>query len=537
MEDRHAVTGTRFVCVGFLVAAMIGGVFHLGGAAAADMQSPMGVFDVRNYGAVGDGVTLDTKAIQTAVDHCAHARGGRVCLHGGTFLSGTIYLKSNVTLYIEAGAVLLGSTNLQDYPATVPAYRSYTDNYVEQSLIYAEKAENVSIMGRGVIDGQGASFKGLPWKQRPYIIRFVECNNVMTKDVTIRNSPMWVQHYLACEDVTIDGISVHSKVNANNDGINIDSCDKVRISNCEINSGDDAIVLKSTSDRVCSNVTVTNCVLSTYCNALKLGTESNGGFENIAISNCTIYDTNLAGIALELVDGGTFDRVAVSNVSMKNVGCAVFIRLGNRARPFKKDMQKPGMGSMRNIIISNVQATGVNSTGCSITGLPGFPVENVTIENVRIRSKGGGAQKLATRRVPEQPDKYPEYKMFGALPAYGFYVRHAKNVTFHQMELEFEKDDHRPALVFDDVSDVDILGLDAETTPSAHAMIWFKQVDGALLHGCRPRTKATTFLRVDGEQSRNISLMDNDLSNVTQVVERGKGVRRSVVYLGNNRVK
>jgi polygalacturonase len=391
-------------------------------------------------------------------------------------------------------------------------------------------------MGRGVIDGQGASFEG-EYKVRPYILRMIECSDVTVKDITYRNSPMWVQHYLACEDVTIDGISVHSKVNSNNDGINIDSCSKVRISNCEINSGDDAIVLKSTSNRVCNNVTVTNCVLSTNCNALKLGTESNGGFENITINNCTIYDTRLAGIALELVDGGTFDRVTVSNIVMKNVGAAIFVRLGNRARPFKKDMAKPGMGSMRNIIISNVQAVGVDRTGCSITGLPGFPVENVTVENVRIRFRGGGTKNAAGRKVPELPEAYPEYKMFGILPAYGFYVRHAKNVRFHHIDLGFEEDDERPALVCDDVTDLDIQDLDAESTPSAEALIWLKQVDGAFIHGCRPRDTVTTFVRVEGEGSNDISLMNNDVSGVGHVLEKGEGVGDNAVYIRNNRTK
>jgi len=524
----------RPVCIGLLIAAIVGGMCH--SAVAADTQCRGGTFDVHDYGAVGDGTTLDTKAIQAAVDDCMQAGGGKVYVHNGTFLSGTIYLKSNVTLYLESGAVLLGSTDLEDYPATVPAFRSYTDNYTEKSLIYAEKAENVSIMGRGVIDGQGASFKG-EYKVRPYILRMIECSDVTVKDITYRNSPMWVQHYLACDDVTIDGISVHSKVNSNNDGINIDSCSKVRISDCEINSGDDAIVLKSTSDRVCNNVTVTNCVLSTNCNALKLGTESNGGFENITIDNCTVYDTRLAGIALELVDGGTFDRVTVSNINMKNVGGAIFVRLGNRARPFKKDMQKPGMGSMRNIIVSNVQAVGADMTGCSITGLPGFAVENVTVENVRIRFRGGGSRSHATREIPEVPEAYPEYKMFGILPAYGFYVRHAKNVRFNHIDLGFEEADERPAFVCDDVTDLDILDLDAEGTPSAHALIWLKQVDGAFIHGCRPRATVTTFVRVDGDSSNDITLMNNDVSRVARVLEKGESVGENAVYIRNNRTR
>lgn len=550
MKGESGIIRVRFICIGFLIGVMSVCTAERIALAAAKGQLARGLFDVRDYGAVGDGKTLNTKAIQAAIDACARAGGGKVYFCNGRFLSGTIYLKSNVTLYIEAGAVLLGSKNLKDYPVTVAAYRSYTDNYTNKSLIYAEKAKNISIMGRGTIDGQGASFKG-PYKVRPYMIRIIECKNVMVKDVAIINSPMWVQHYLACEDVTIDGITVHSRVNGNNDGIDIDCCDKVRISNCEISSGDDAIVLKSTSDRVCKNVTITNCVLSSHCNAFKCGTESNGGFQNITLSNCVIYDTRLAGIALELVDGGRFDRVVVSNINMINVRGGIFVRLGNRARPYLsigpggsrgtftplKGAKLPGMGSMRNIIISSIQAVGVGPIGCSITGLPGHPVENVTLENIRINYQGGGSREDTYRQIPENEKKYPEHSMFGTLPAYGFYVRHAKNVRFHHIDLEFEKQDHRPAMVFDDVKDLEIFDFDAESTTSTNALIWLKQVRGAFIHGCSPRNPVTTFVRVDGNESDDITLMNNNMSKVKRILERGKQTKENAIYLDNNRTR
>jgi polygalacturonase len=368
-----------------------------------------------------------------------------------------VYLKSNVSLYLERGAVLLGSKNLEDYPVTIAQYRSYTDNYTERSLLYGENLENVGLEGAGTIDGQGAAFKG-PYKVRPYMIRMIGCRNVTTSGLTLRNSPMWVQHYLACDNVYVCGLTVSSRVNANNDGINIDSCDRVRIADCDISSGDDAIVLKSTSARVCRNVTVANCVLSTLCNALKLGTESNGGFEDIAISNCVVYDTRLAGIALEMVDGGVLDRVTVTNVTMNKVGAPVFVRLGNRARPFQEKMAKPGMGRLRNVIISNVQASGGGKAGCSITGLPKHLVEHITLENIRLWFEGGGTREDARRPVPEVPDKYPEYSMFGVLPAYGFYCRHARKMTFHNVEVYAPKEEERLPLVTDDVEDLTVSG-------------------------------------------------------------------------------
>ena len=311
----------------------------------ADAAPPAGLYDVRAFGAVGDGAALDTQAIQKAIDACAEAGGGKVYLQGGTFLSGTIRLKSNVTLYVEAGATLLGSTNIADYPDITPRivylYRARFTKY----LIYAEQAENIAIAGRGSIDGQGRHFPAQPGddKGRPYILRFSECKNVRVENVTFRDSARWLSHYLACENVTINGISIHSKIRENRDGIDIDSCRNVRISDCSIDTGDDAIVLKATTDRPCQQVLITNCVLSSLASALKLGTESNGGFEDVAITNCTIHDTGYSGIAVEMVDGGILDRVTISNITMKNVKVPIFVRLGDRARSIP-DLPPPGMG-------------------------------------------------------------------------------------------------------------------------------------------------------------------------------------------------
>jgi len=318
---------------------------------------------------------------------------------------------------------------------------------------------------------------------RPYIIRFIQCRNVTVKDVTIRNSPMWVQHYLACDDVHISGITVRSVVNANNDGINIDSCHRVIISDCNIRSGDDAIVLKSTSARPCRNVAVSNCVLSSRCNALKMGTESNGGFENIVITGCSIYDTRLAGVALEIVDGGVMDRVVVSNITMNKIGAPIFLRLGNRARPFKKDMTKPGIGIMRNIMISNIEATGANATGCAISGLPEAKIENVTLSNLRLSFAGGGTKEDAGRAVPEKPEAYPEYSMFGRLPAYGLYFRHVKGLKLLNVQLQLAKSDQRHGLILKDVEDALIDGLDGQRSPETDSIVRMTDVKNVFIRG------------------------------------------------------
>ncbi|UCG57521.1 MAG: glycoside hydrolase family 28 protein [Phycisphaerales bacterium] len=485
-------------------------------------------YDVRDYGAIADGKSLCTKSIQRAIEQCAKDGGGTVYLPPGTFLSGTLFMKSGVTLRLDAGCTLLGSRDLQDYPETVPAFRSYTDNYTDKSLIYGEDLENISIIGTGTIDGQGRFFKG-PYKVRPYMMRFIRCRNVVVKDVTIKNSPMWVQHYLACDDVRITGITVKSRVNHNNDGIDIDSCHRVVISDCNIDSGDDAIVLKSTSARVCRDVVVNNCVLSSQCNALKMGTESNGGFENIVLTGCLIYDTGLAGVALEIVDGGTMDRIVVSDMTMNKVGAPIFLRLGNRARPFKKEMERPGIGTLRNVTIANVEATGANPTGCAISGLPQAKIQGLTLGNLRLSFAGGGTKQDAARDVPENADRYPEYSMFGKLPAYGLYCRHVKGIRLANVQLHLEKSDMRHAVVFDDVKDAVIDQLDAASSAGACSTIRLTDVQGALIRGCRPKKGTDVFLKLEGAQSRRVCLVGNDLSGVAKIVETGPDVARTAL--------
>jgi polygalacturonase len=443
--------------------------------AAGSAMAAEELHDVRDYGAKPDGKTLCTTSIQEAIDACSRAGGGTVYLPPGTFLSGTIYFKTGVTLRLAAGSTLLGSTDLKDYPPTVQTFRSYTDNYTDKSLIYGKNVENIAITGLGTINGQGASFEG-PYKVRPYMIRFIQCRNVTVKDVTIKDSPMWVQHYLACDDVRITGITVRSLVNHNNDGIDIDSCRRVVISDCNINSGDDAIVLKSTSAQVCRDVAISNCILSSRCNALKMGTESNGGFQNIVITGCSIYETRLAGMALEIVDGGIMDRVVVSNITMNKVGTPIFMRLGNRARSFKTNMETPNIGVMRNITISNIEATGANPTGCAISGLPEAAIENVTLSNVRLSFEGGGTKADAEREIPEKAADYPEYSMFGRLSAYGLYCRHIKGLKLFNVQLQLEKPDQRHAVVFDDVEDALIDYLDAPLSPDAGTMVHLTDV-------------------------------------------------------------
>ncbi len=495
-----------------------------------------GQYNILDYGAVGDSQFLNTRAIQTAIDACTKSGGGTVLVPAGTWLTGTLLLKDNVSLFLESGATLLGSPYLRDYPLTIPAIRSYTDNYTNKSLIYAEYAENISILGQGTINGQGELFTG-DYKTRPYLIRMIGCSNVTVKNISLLHSPMWVQHYLECDHVLIDGITVRSLKEQNNDGIDIDSCHFVRIANCDIDSGDDAIVLKSTTNRICRDVVVTNCILKSQASALKCGTESNGGFENITIDNCVVRDTRRSGIALEMVDGGIMDRVTVSNIIVENSGSAIFVRLANRARPINaergrsyNDLKRPGMGTMRNIMISNVQATGIDSIGSSITGQPGHPIENIMLENIRIQYNGGGTREHAARDVGEYPESYPEYdRLGGPLPAYGFYCRHVNNLKLENIEVTFAQDDERPALVCDDVKQLKVLDYNAKLLRNVNAMIYFKNVQDAYVSDCSSFTSVQHLIWVKGEHTRRIVIDEKNPWKVNKILEMDSNVSKKEI--------
>jgi len=382
------------------------------------------------------------------------------------------------------------------------------------------------LLGRGTINGQGAADLGRPDHERPFLLRLISCRDVHVTDLTLRDSPSWVQHYLACDNVLLRGLKVHSRANHNNDGIDIDCCQKVFVSDCEIIAEDDAICLKSSVDRPCRDITIANCVVSSLCNGLKMGTGSVGGFQNIAITNCAIYDTTLSGIALEIVDGGLLENVVISNIVMRDVRSAIFLRLGNRANPAYEGAPRPGLGTFRNVVINNVQAHGVDKVGCAISGIPERAIENVTLSNICLRFQGGANFSDAGRNVPERPEVYPEYNMFGMLPAYGFYCRHVRNVRILNTQVGVERQDLRPALVCDDVEGLRLS--DFETSNSS-PVLRLRNTRNAWIESNRAPKDNDVYLRLEGKQTRNICLGANDLRNAKKPVELAPEVAADAV--------
>jgi polygalacturonase len=431
------------------------------------------------FGIYSDGVTLNTRSIQFAIDYIHQQGGGRLVFDVGRFLTGSIHLKSNVTIHLLEGAVLLGTLNPLDY-----------DRKGLTALILCHNQENVAITGIGVIDGQGRQVarnvvelvhKGIIKDAfrndrpevpiRPMLIYFRECKNVLIKNVTMRNAAAWVQTYDQCKNLKVDSITVDSRAFWNNDGIDIVDCDSVAITNSYIDSDDDAVCLKShdSTGAFCQNVLVRNCTLRSSANAIKFGTASLGGFKNIKLINIRVFDTYRSAIALEAVDGGFLENVEADSLYVTNTGHAIFLRIGERRKGEK--------GRLENIRIKNViveiAATKPDagyeyegpiedmprnvSPPIVIAGLPDNIIKNVSFNNIEIRHPGGGNPEFAKvslnelDKIPEIPTSYPEFSKFVELPAWGIYIRHAREIEFNNLKISCNKKDYRTAVVLDDV--------------------------------------------------------------------------------------
>lgn len=424
------------------------------------------VHNILDYGAVSDTTRLSTEHVQQAIDACSQAGGGTVLVPAGDFKIGSIFLKSRVTLHLENGATLYGSTDIKDYKPVTTDYVSLRTNTPTIQLIYADKADHVAITGQGTIDGRGKAFPKLSWNDegitRPHLLRFIQCSDVTLNGVTLKNSGCWMQHFLACDRVRIDGITVFNRNNYNNDALDLDGCHDVTVSNMFADSDDDAITLKSTSPRLCEDITISNCVVSSHCNAIKLGTETNGGFRNINIRGIVVkpsadqssqyfgYPGGIghSAISLEIVDGGTMRNVNIADITITGTESPIFIRLADRARPYSPEHPVEGVGSISGVVLHDIMIDGAGPTGCSITGLEGHPVTDILLHDITIRQAGG--QKKIAAPADEKRAEYPESTMWGILPATGFWLNHTRDITFRNVKVHTEAPDERPAYVATD---------------------------------------------------------------------------------------
>lgn len=477
-------------------------------AGPAKTQPGMGMSSVRTFGATGDGKTLDTPAINKAIEETAASGGGTVFFPSGTYLCYSIHLKSSVALYLDAGTVIVGAgvppegTTSGGYdPAGPPQpwekFQDFGHNHWRNSLIWGEDLHDVSILGPGMIWGKGLS-RGeqneLPRAESPGVgnkaIALKNCRNVTLRNFSILQGGHFAILLTGADNVIIDGL----RIDTNRDGMDIDCCKNVRVSNCTVNSPwDDAICPKSSfalgQARVTENVTISNCYVTGIYDygalldgtfkrmsyplnsrppvgRIKCGTESNGGFKNIAISNC-IFES-CRGLALETVDGAQIEDIAVTNITMRGVvHSPLFLRLGARMR----GPQEMVPGTLKRVLMSNIVSSGAVAEYPSIiSGIPGSYIEDIKIADMYLQEFGGGTKEWAALDPPEKENSYPEATMFGTLPARGFFVRHARNLEFSNIEVASEKPDERPAFWMRDVEGVDLFRVKAGKNTLGYAL-------------------------------------------------------------------
>ncbi|MGY4385746.1 polygalacturonase [Pedobacter sp. UYP24] len=488
-------------------------------ASPASAQAP--VYNVKKYGAKGDGKNLDTKAIEKAIGAAAKVGGGTVYFPAGNYLSVTIHLKSNIGLYLDQGATIVAATTSETVKYDLPEksdndlYQDFGHSHFNNSLIVGVNLHDISITGPGRISGKGGLIRDDQEKKNDgYANKAISlklCRNVILKDFTVFYGGWYAFLLTAVDNATIDNI----KMDTNRDGIDLVSSKNVRISNCSINApGDDAIVLKSdyalNYPRATENVTITNCQVSGYnegtfldgtyqkngrkdpSGRIKLGTESNGGFKNITITNCT-FD-HCRGLALETVDGAVLEDITISNLTMRDIlNAPIFVRLGARMRGPKDSPYS----QLRRVMISNIIASEVTGEQAAIiSGIPGHDIEDLTLDNIHIYFKGGGTKAQAKREVPALIDSYPDPNRWGITPAYGFFIRNVKDLKMSNVEVSFMKEDLRPAFILDNVDGADFQHVRAQ------------KADGV------PMFMLT--------QVKKFNLFNNDKIPNTQLIEVGK---------------
>lgn len=420
-------------------------------------------FDIRDFGAKGDAVTLNTKAFQAALDACNKSGGGTVLVTGGKFLTGTIYLRSNVCLQIDAGAALLGSSNIQDYATNTDRNMYRGEPMMDRCLIFASDVKNISIVGIGKIDGQGKLFPnvGDPQKNRPKLIRLLNCANIRVRDVTLESPASWTTEWRYCSDIVVDGITIFSQANRNGDGLDFDGCTDVRVSNSSFNTSDDSICLQtSLIEKPCTNVVITNCVFSSKWAGIRIGLLSRGDFENVVVNNCIFYNHRDSGLKIQMCEGGEMKNMIFSNLVMKNVPRPVFMTFTKQNAWVDANNEDRPMKRMNNFQFNNIIVeTALGGKNCSFifTGLPGHPIENITLNNIRAVFPGGGTPEDAKNALAEFTKEnlyghWPEYKKLKkTVPSFGLYMRHIKGVRINDVEFTTIEKDDRPPIVLMDV--------------------------------------------------------------------------------------
>jgi hypothetical protein len=517
------------------------------------------IYNIRDYGAKGDGKTLDTSALQAAIDACNRDGGGTVLVPAGTFHIGIVELKSYVTLHIVAAGKLLGSGDGRQYHAVdaIPLHGDTTLEDGNWALLFAVNAKKVTIEGPGTIDGQGAQFhsairgtpppSGIGGSRRPYHILCYRCEDLVIRDISLLDCAFHSIRVIESTRVNMNHIYIHNRVNGNNDGFHFISAEYVTVSNCTIKSQDDACAMFGS----CRFITITNCSFSTRWSVFRFG---GGSAENIAISNCLLYQVYGCPIKFQVNSGSRHENISLSNLILQEVTGPIHISAGPRS-PRRSPSSEPPSTSrhenstpaiVRNISFSNIRGTvttapaqlaeasvtsgyrpGEGHSCITLNCVGGAVMENISFDNVHLTFGGGGTAEEAARR--DLPEIAGEYFMLGPMPAYGFYARNVRGLTLQNMRLQVSTPDLRPALILDHVEDAAVNGLSVQGNFEAESVLRFIDSKQVLLTATRVLTASSVFLRVEGTENKGIIIDGGDLSMATSSLKFENGAKNDAV--------
>lgn len=427
------------------------------------------IFDIREFGAISNVNMINTLSLQSAIDACSQAGGGTVIVSGGRYVTGTLFLKDGVTIEIAGGSALVGSPNITDYAIDTHKNMYKCEPHMNRCLFFARRARHIGICGAGEIDGQGALYPNMGDQDgnRPMLIRFLECEGIRLRDVTLRNPAAWTTAWLYCNDIVVDGVTIRSRANGNGDGLDFDGCRNVRVTNCSFDTSDDSICLQtSRSDRPCKDVTISNCDMCSYWGGVRIGLLSRATIENVTITNCVFSDIRDAGIKIEMCEGGVIQNMVFSNLVMKNVPRPVFVALCRQRACDDAPLEMPPYGVVRNLsfdhIVVDNAGCGNRNTAFFVTGFPGHNLEGVRFSHISMVGPGGV---MATEAIGLTMMEFDDATLNGwwpgihilegqngILPCYGFFARHVCGLTLSHAEFTTVSSDARPAIICEDVS-------------------------------------------------------------------------------------
>jgi len=410
-------------------------------------------YNVIDFGALGNGNTLDTAAIQKAIDCCSNNGGGNVVFKKGIYLIGTIFLKSNVTIYLEHNSVILGTSDTEYYPSVNCKQMYRNETHMDACLIYADNCENISICGEGTIDGQGNKFSN---EFRPMLCRYFNCKNIRLSSIKMRRPASWTNAFIGCRDIRVDSIDIISRANANGDGVDFDGCQNVFVSNCSFDCSDDCICLQNSfTDRKCKNIVVTNNIMMSKWAGMRIGLLSCGDIENVTVSNCVFRNIDCSGLKIQSAEGATLQNMTFTNLIMENVLRPIFITLNYFRERTDTSLEINTRSYLRNMSFSNIIANNVdedhfagdyeNPQCITIDSVKDNAIENITLSDIQYTVVG--KEKFTKREdnsIPYHTNKRAEGKNYnGDLPAYGLFARNVKNMSLNNVRFSTVKPDAR----------------------------------------------------------------------------------------------